>query len=781
MVSIDQDDDTIVGAPEWLTVLKEFASHVLNMMEDNADREEDEDQKKPHQEIIALAPRLIDLLQQSPTTDTDAESFAAIRWAVLKCYIAALQEADDYTTLLTVLGPKSSSTPGKKKKKGHATTYEIPVMEHVVDVTKDPTLSSLQQQLKAYTLYRLERYKEVLTLIPDDSDDLFWNHIKAQSLYHLCQSTAASSGTQCDKALNVYENLIDKASSKDDDAMVDLWTNLLAVTALKAVPYVPTDLPSSSLTNAIQQTCASSTQDSTSEDVHELAFNFATMRLLGRDDSSAMDLLQGYLQEDLEDTVATETLGPLLVNREWSDQFWKKPRRSTTNDNNVVVSQAAGLVRRINLALTLSNPKQNIQVFEDPAIASVDGTTADPAIRWTPLQQRLILYNKTLLQLHAGQYDQSRKTCQALSKMVGDSKKATTDLWWQSRVVVLDAYCAKGGLGRSDVTEKQVTAALGRVDTLLQQLDDDTSLETNAVNASAWLYLQCHRSHLQGTSESTEDLLRRLLDHKDCMPKRSIKVTLAHLYYRQGKLAEASKLLSSTDVLGDDTANDVIFAEFAMSQEKYQEAAEMLSKHQDVDAVAKARYIQALSHVDPDQAQQLWQTFSRDQLGGEKESLFPGTASHGAELEQTDLLRLKLRKTGAMDQSQHANDADPDSNSQPKRDKDAILRRRARKREAYLEDLERKGLYRKDHPTKPDPERWLPKYERSYARRRRQQKQGRVHRGAQGGVSDIDASKLDVAARQEAIRSGQAFVDGGSKSTAHLTVSSAGRKGGKRR
>jgi hypothetical protein len=34
-------------------------------------------------------------------------------------------------------------------------------------------------------------------------------------------------------------------------------------------------------------------------------------------------------------------------------------------------------------------------------------------------------------------------------------------------------------------------------------------------------------------------------------------------------------------------------------------------------------------------------------------------------------------------------------------------------------------------PTKPDPERWLPKFERSYARRRR----NRGGQGAQGGVS----------------------------------------------
>ena len=104
------------------------------------------------------------------------------------------------------------------------------------------------------------------------------------------------------------------------------------------------------------------------------------------------------------------------------------------------------------------------------------------------------------------------------------------------------------------------------------------------------------------------------------------------------------------------------------------------------------------------------------------------------------------------------------------------MRRRARRREEYISKLEEKGLYRVDRPTKPDPERWLPKYERSYSRRRRHR--GGPHKGAQGGISQKDAAKLDVAARATG---GSDQTSG--RSTAHMAVSGGGRKGkgGRRR
>jgi hypothetical protein len=113
----------------------------------------------------------------------------------------------------------------------------------------------------------------------------------------------------------------------------------------------------------------------------------------------------------------------------------------------------------------------------------------------------------------------------------------------------------------------------------------------------------------------------------------------------------------------------------------------------------------------------------------------------------------------------------PGEESKPKRSMERILRQRAHKREAYLKSLEEKGQYNPDQPAKPDAERWIPKHERSRARRR-----GQNSRSAQGGGSQADALKLDAAAR----RAGHVSASTG-PSTANLKVSSGGRKARGRR
>ena len=123
---------------------------------------------------------------------------------------------------------------------------------------------------------------------------------------------------------------------------------------------------------------------------------------------------------------------------------------------------------------------------------------------------------------------------------------------------------------------------------------------------------------------------------------------------------------------------------------------------------------------------------------------------------------------------------DEEESDKPSREK--ILRRRAVKREMYLKELESKGKYNPDRPTKPDPERWIPKHERSRSSRggNRNRGGGRNNNkglnSAQGGGSKLDADRLDAAAR----RAGKTQASSG-PSSANLKVSSGGRKGGRRR
>jgi signal recognition particle subunit SRP72 len=121
---------------------------------------------------------------------------------------------------------------------------------------------------------------------------------------------------------------------------------------------------------------------------------------------------------------------------------------------------------------------------------------------------------------------------------------------------------------------------------------------------------------------------------------------------------------------------------------------------------------------------------------------------------------------------------------QNKRNHEAVLRRREKKRQDYLEKLQQEGKYNPDRPLKPDPERWLPKSQRSYNKRGRRGRSQFI--GAQGigsgAGADKDAAKLDAAARAAAKAQG-IDLNGQTRSTAHLAVSSNGNTGksGRRR
>jgi hypothetical protein len=187
--------------------------------------------------------------------------------------------------------------------------------------------------------------------------------------------------------------------------------------------------------------------------------------------------------------------------------------------------------------------------------------------------------------------------------------------------------------------------------------------------------------------------------------------------------------------------------------------------------------------VDPQQAIAIWAD-GRDALSPDHLSppRLVDEELNGAELEQRELPRLKTHRAtipggGATTGGQSSGFSSKSS----QKDRDAVLRRRAKKRETYLSGLEAKGLYNKERPTNPDPERWLPKVERSHYRRTKKGAGSAGNKGSQGGVSEKDAAKLDVVARQQQLQQGR---DTATASTAHLVATSqggVGRKGGRKR
>lgn len=285
-------------------------------------------------------------------------------------------------------------------------------------------------------------------------------------------------------------------------------------------------------------------------------------------------------------------------------------------------------------------------------------------------------------------------------------------------------------------------------------------------------------------------------------------VTLALLHdTASSSSSSTSKGESILKSLGDGIQAKLAMAEYQMmSKGNYKAAVELLTGivEEDGNLEATAMLVKALSYTDPSKAE--------DYVGVLHDAVAEGNNNgpemDGEALESMDIPRFaklsgvsgstasggeggsnKVRKmiaaTGGKGRSTMGDRS-------KKKNREAILRKRTKQREAYLVRLESEGRYtpNKTPLTKPDPERWIPKSQRSYNRRGRGRGRGGGNVGAQGGGAgagmEKEAAKLDVAARVAAAKAGGGTGSGDSKpSTANIKVSSSGQgrkgKGGRRR
>jgi len=262
--------------------------------------------------------------------------------------------------------------------------------------------------------------------------------------------------------------------------------------------------------------------------------------------------------------------------------------------------------------------------------------------------------------------------------------------------------------------------------------------------------------------------------------------TLMAMYDEMNRRSEADALLPpppATDNGGDDRRalfrSGVAAAAFRLRLGMHAEAATVYKALLDGGApseadrlTAVAGLVDALSRSDPEAAMALAEELPPLDV---KED-----GPNGDELEKMELPRThRIRKLIAVDQ---------DRGGQPERRKgkkpEARMKERAKAREAYLAKLESEGKFNPRRPAQPDPERWIPKNQRSYNKRGRKGR-SRHNIGAQGSGAgtEKDAQRLDAAARA-ARQSGGGAGGGPTKpSTAHIDVSSghSGRKGGRRK
>ncbi|KAL3916009.1 MAG: hypothetical protein SGILL_005371, partial [Bacillariaceae sp.] len=432
-----------------------------------------------------------------------------------------------------------------------------------------------------------------------------------------------------------------------------------------------------------------------------------------------------------------------------------------------------------------------------------------PHPKWNALQIRLYWYNRAILQLRSKKYVECQESCQSLRKTLlfsgssgstshggggGKKKKknksasgtdraasqsnnnaSAADLWWESRVDVLLAHVLLAQSKQKDAVTK-LTEQLES----LQKCSSESSCFTidHAITHVSLHLFRIQYNNATKKADYQKGLVKVLQD----LPQ-SIRA-LPGAYYTLGDLEAMVDSSSSSSTNGKSKAPktpreeaDVLFEQGA-----YEEACKLYkdalpSEASDDEAVtdSQLKYVQALAMTGETEASQtLWESLESTVEESTTSTMLPdGEALEGKALPRSSggAARSSLNKN-LIASGADLNDGGKDD--APSRDK--ILRHRARKREAYLKELEAKGEYNPDRPTKPNPERWIPKYERSRARNKNHRSgNNNQHRSAQGGVSERDAQRLDAAAR----KAGKVPASSG-PSTANMKVSSGGRAGRRR-
>jgi len=660
----------------------------------------------------------------------------------------------------------------------------------------------------AYALYRLHKYEDASAKISSNnnnnhhySDDLWGQHIKAQSLFRLWETQ---------EALEHYMQILSSEENNKEEENTETITNALAVAHANQVPFTSTSSSSvKALVDRATTILANHPKEEDEEYPYDLAFNVATLQLLHGGTSStasAMTYLQQArqaCQEALEEEGCSTTdiqkeLMPIVTNLALATA----PQQQNQQQEDGGGGGGGGTAPTTTDTQSLDRDVWNVYdtlVNKTSTSTTLDTATKrllnkEPPTNWTVLQKCIFSYNIALLSLRTGQHSHCRQALKQIASMLKKKRKKNKSkesgassssflLWWQSRMDVMEAYCL--------VQEKKQEEALTFLQRQLLPLEQSPQTDDDEVQQSAVAYMKLHIGMLEGFDSQTciallEGLPPLIRD------KRGVIATLASLYQETGQTPPPPATSSSS-------LDDASKAELSMAQGHYQEAAALyetlLLEEEDSSSTSastrimwKTQHVHALTYVDAPQAETLWEEV-KNEWGDEDDdnsSDDDDDSDAGELLEEAELPRLKKPKSRASSSTSSTTVTTTTSSSNTTTTKkkknhksqESIMRRRAKRREAYLEA---KGI---PETQKPNPERWIPKHER-YGRRRRG---GGRHGGGggasakahQGGGSQKDAAKLDAAARAQAKAAG--MEDNNSRSTAHISVMAGGpKRGGRRR
>uniref|UniRef100_A0A7S1ZNJ0 Signal recognition particle subunit SRP72 n=1 Tax=Ditylum brightwellii TaxID=49249 RepID=A0A7S1ZNJ0_9STRA len=764
---------------------------------------------------------------------------------------------------------------------------------------------------EVYALYRLGRYETCRDLCRRIIDKQQQNavvtkeeltglqHVYAQCLYRLHDET---------NGLQMYQNLVKEEVVQDEEEKEEIYANVMALSvANHSVSILQNDEEEEGL---VQQILNKQHDDGVVS--YDLLYNIATHLLLRStstsdvrkalvlldkakdecvrslqddydqvdDDDEDHDDEEGDAAEDVDKEAkkqndmeaelnketapirANKALGLLLLGGDENCQNAKRlyeklvSSSSTTGGGNNGVNNAALVAASNNLALvqreSLFDSWKRMPHFNQSSSDKKKDSAAFKTPMTTPMQTRIILYNRAILLYKMGKVSEANQVLFTLKKVlkqsslsvsggsdgnkarkkkkkgggtssslddneIGDAPPAPPStnadiLFWNAKITILESELLRKE-DRVNESEKSIQECLSSLKEHLKNNKkggDDIVLEYTL--AMLLLYQAQLKEDEDNNDEKSNDKIQSYIQILSSLPpkihsKPGVIATLASLYNLMGDTEKASSLLeetSSTSGGGIHAAKVVAMGDFKFQLGLYQDAADLyesfLQQHEEEGGddgdedndimVVTAKLVRALSFVDEEKAEEYAARLPligggdyEDDSEEEDEEEENAAMLDGEELEGMDIPRISKKIGGKGKRAILSGGGDNrDGEQRKKKNREAILRQRAKKREQYLKKLESEGRYNPDRPAKPDPERWIPKNQRSYNRRGRRGRNKFV--GAQGGGTgagaDREAAKLDAAARAAERNEGGVSSK---PSTAHMKVGSSGavRKGGRRR
>ncbi|CAM8916084.1 unnamed protein product [Rhodiola kirilowii] len=528
--------------------------------------------------------------------------------------------------------------------------------------------------LKAYCLYRKNKLTEALESLKSDEEDMAAMLLESQILYRM---------GKMDACLDIYKKL---QKSKIESLEINYVAGLV----------------SAGRASEVQGTLDAMRVKATSS--FELAYNTACSLIEGNKHADAEQLLlsarrigqETLMEENLADDEIENELSPIAVQLAYVWQLLGQSQEALEAYTDIInknLADETSIAVAVNNLIPIKGSKDVSHALRrlDKLFEKGDGAqafqfTGGLATKLSAKQKEAIYTNRVLLLLHANKLDQTRELVAALPNIFTDSVMP----------VLLQAAVF--------VRENKV----GKAEEILLQ-----HAKKNPDKSKILLLARAQVAAAAGHPQSAAESLSQVPDIQH-MP--ATVATLVTLKERAGDIDGANDVLDSaiqwwTNAMTEHSKLDVILqqsASFKLKHGRQEEASrifeELVKSHGSIEAMVGL--VTTAAHVNVEKAE----TYAK------KLKPLPG---------------LKSVDVDSLEKTSGAKHVDVKITETTEENKAKEKTKKKRKRKPKYP----KGFDPANPGPPPDPERWLPKRERSTYRPKRKDKRAAQVRGSQGAVS----------------------------------------------